>query len=286
MAKKFKINEKNANIITKLLNISINGKTTISGANSEKLSQNLKEKFLPLTNREKYLINNILSIGDLTVENIMLPRSHIVGIPSNSKFIDVIRIISGSVHSNYPVYADSMDNIVGVISIKDVFCALASKRKPTLKSLLNDSLVVSPSIRILDLLLEMHLKQRTLALVVDEFGGVDGLITINNLIAEIVGDSKDNAIIGSLAIQRKENGNLIVDGSLEIENFVSEFGEFLTKDELADKILTISGLIVNIVGRVPDNGEIVKHSSGIEFIIIDRSPKRVLKAEVRGLKDS
>jgi magnesium and cobalt transporter len=151
-----------------------------------------------------------------------------------------------------------------------------------LKAITRRMLFVSPTMRILDLLLQMRLARVHMALVVDEFGGVDGLVTIEDVVEEIVGDIQDEHDVDDIDIIERPDGSLIADARTEIEDFEERVGPVLTEEE-RDDIDTLGGLIFNLAGRVPSRGEVVRHSSGIEFEVIDADPRRVKRLRLRHL---
>ncbi|GIS12343.1 MAG: hypothetical protein CM15mP115_14940 [Alphaproteobacteria bacterium] len=140
---------------------------------------------------EGTLLRNILGLRDLNASDVMIPRADIVSVGMSESFSEIIAQMTAANHSRLPVRRDTLDDIAGIIHIKDVFAHLHAGRAPDVSTLLRPALFVAPTIRLLDLLHEMRLRRRHLALVVDEFGGVDGLITIEDLVEEIVGEIED-----------------------------------------------------------------------------------------------
>jgi magnesium and cobalt transporter len=160
---------------------------------------------------------------------------------------------------------------------------LRNGKTPAVQSLLRPALFVSPTIRLLDLLNEMRLRRRHLALVVDEFGGVDGLITIEDLVEEIVGEIEDeHDITAQPRFDRKPDGTAIADARLEIERLEAITGSLLSEDE-RDEVDTIGGLVFSLAGRVPGHGEVVRHKRGIQFEILEGDPRRITLLKIRGL---
>jgi CBS domain containing-hemolysin-like protein len=182
-----------------------------------------------------------------------------------------------------PVYRNTLDDVVGIIHIKDLFAHLRNGHTPEVESLLRPALFISPTIRLLDLLHEMRLRRRHLALVVDEFGGVDGLITIEDLVEEIVGeieDEHDNT--AQLRFEQKDDGTAIADARLEVEVLEAITGTLLDDDE-RDEVDTLGGLVCALAGRVPGRGEVVRHRGGLQFEILEGDPRRVTLLKLRGL---
>ena len=157
---------------------------------TELLQESLDDK-TSFDSHEGTLLQNFLGLRDITAADVMIPRADIVSVALADGFDDIIQQMSDANHSRVPVYRNTLDDVVGIIHIKDLFAHLRNGHTPKVESLLRPALFISPTIRLLDLLHEMRLRRRHLALVVDEFGGVDGLITIEDLVEEIVGEIED-----------------------------------------------------------------------------------------------
>jgi CBS domain containing-hemolysin-like protein len=189
-----------------------------------------------------------------------------------------------SAHSRLPVYRETLDDVLGMIHIKDVFANIASGRAQPIRELLRKVLFVSPAMHAMDLLLEMRAGRIHMALVVDEFGGIDGLVTIEDLVEQIVGEIEDehDEAEGPRLIDRPD-GNLLADARATVEELEARVGPVLSAEERAD-VDTIGGLVVSLIGRVPARGEIVRHPSGLEFEVVEADARRVKRVRVRGAK--
>lgn len=231
---------------------------------------------------ERLLIANVLRMRDVTVADVMVPRAEIVAVDVSMPREEMARFLTREAHSRVPVYRDTLDDVIGMIHIKDILACYASNAPFDINSLLRKVLFVSPTMRILDLLLQMRLARVHMALVVDEFGGIDGLVTIEDAVEEIVGDIQDEHDVEEIDMIERPDGSLIADARTEIEDFEVRVGPVL-KDEEREAVDTLAGLVVELAGRVPSRGEIVRHSSGIEFEVIDADPRRVKRLRVRRL---
>ena len=232
---------------------------------------------------EGALLQNFLSLRDLTAVDVMIPRADIFAVSLKDTFDDIIQQIRTANHSRVPVYRTTLDDAVGIIHIKDLFAHLPAGNTPPIDQLLRPALFISPAIRLLDLLHEMRLRRRHLALVVDEFGGVDGLITIEDLVEQIVGEIEDeHDKITTPRFEIKDDGTAIVDARLEVEDLEAVVGELLDDDE-HDEVDTVGGLVFALAGRVPSRGEVVRHRMGIQFEILDGDPRRITLLKIRGL---
>ena len=233
---------------------------------------------------ERKLISNILQLRDLPVAKVMVPRADIVAIDMASPREDLVKLLAEKPHSRIPVYKGDLDNIIGFVHIKDLVANIADGHPFELKDIMRDVLVVSPSMRVMDLLLQLRQSKVHIAFVVDEFGGIDGLITISDLIEAIVGEIDDeyDFDIDPQLIERPD-GTAIADARYPIKTFEAKYGNVFAEDEENDKVDTLGGLITTIAGHVPSRGEIIRHSSGIEFEVLDADPRRVTRVRVRHL---
>lgn len=232
---------------------------------------------------EGALLKNILGLRDLNASDVMIPRADIVSVGMAESFSEIIRQMSEANHSRLPVRRDTLDDIAGFIHIKDIFAHMRTGETPAVESLLRPALFVAPTIRLLDLLQEMRLRRRHLALVVDEFGGVDGLITIEDLVEEIVGeieDEHDQTVLPRFEVN--DDGTAIAEARLEIEALEILAGPLLDDGD-RDEIDTLGGLVCALAGRVPGRSEVVRHPSGLQFEILEGDPRRVTLVKIRGM---
>ena len=235
---------------------------------------------------ENELLKNLAGLRGITASDVMVPRINIVSVGMSDDFNEIVRQLIVANHSRVPVRNESLDDIVGIIHIKDVLAHLYSKEKKDIKSLLKEPIFVSPSISLLDLLHEMRIKRRHLALVVDEYGGIDGLVTIEDLVEELVGEIEDeHDSFTECRLDKMPDGSLIVEARIAID-LLEDFLISITQQDLNEEIDTLGGFIISISGRVPVIGEVVRHSSsGLEFEILDADPRRIVLVRIRGLND-
>ncbi len=232
---------------------------------------------------EEALLRNILGLQDLNASDVMIPRADIVSVSMAESFSEIIAQMTAANHSRLPVRRETLDDIAGIIHIKDVFAHLHAGKAPDIGTLLRPALFVAPTIRLLDLLHEMRLRRRHLALVVDEFGGVDGLITIEDLVEEIVGeieDEHDQTVQPQMTFN--EDGTILAEARLEVKELETLTGRLLEEDE-RDEIDTLGGLVCAVAGRVPGRGEVVRHPSGLQFEVIEGDPRRLSLLKIRGV---
>jgi CBS domain containing-hemolysin-like protein len=231
---------------------------------------------------ERALLGNVLRLRGITAYDVMVPRADIMAIPESHTLNETIALIQTEGHSRYPIYRDGLDDIVGMVHIKDVFAAIGKEADFSLAAILRRPLFVVPSIPVLDLLLQMRQARVHMALVVDEYGGIDGLITIEDLVETIVGDiSDEHDEIKAQQITERPDGALDLDARTPIAAFEEKLGTILTDEERAADIDTVGGLVFTLAGRVPARGELVSHPSGLEFRILEADPRRIRRLRVR-----
>ena len=248
----------------------------------EELIEQHEEREDPIDARERQLIERILNVGGVTVDDIMVPRADIIAVECDTTLDQVIDLMAKDAHSRLPVYRDSLDQVVGMVHIKDVLTNAARKTNITLPKLVRPVMFVAPSMRVLDLLLQMRITRTHMAMVVDEYGGVDGLLTIEDTVEQIVGeidDEHDN--IEGPRLEPSTNGTFVADARLPIEEFESHVGSIRTEEERDSDIDTLGGLVFTLAGRVPMRGEVVRHdASGLEFEVIDADPRRIRRLRI------
>jgi len=231
--------------------------------------------------QERALLANILKLHGLTVADVMVPRADIVAVEHTLSLDELVKVMNKEAHSRLPVYRETLDDVTGMVHIKDVLAWWGRPAEFQIEKIARPVLFIAPSMRVLDLLLRMRATRRHLALVVDEFGGIDGLLTIEDLVEEIVGEIEDEHDEDEgPTISEGPGGILIADARLPLEAFEDKLGPVLGEEERSE-IDTLGGLVFALAGRVPARGEVVKHPSGLEFEIIDADPRRIKRLRVR-----
>ncbi len=238
-----------------------------------------------LSAQEQELLNNILYLKDKRCGQIMVPRADIIAFPKDGTAEDLCQLMVEKGHSRIPVYGESLDDIVGMVHIIDVAKALLKGNRRIKVGSLDLRLIkfVSPSMHVLDLLNEMQKNKMHIALVVDEYGGIDGLVTIEDLLEEIVGDIEDEYDVGDEPeIFIQGNHVIIAAGHAELDDIYEKTGVQLS-DNLEDgenEIDTIGGLICAIIERVPQRGEVIAAKNGINFRILDVDSRRIKRVMI------
>ena len=224
----------------------------------------------------------------ITVGDVMTPRADITAVELSIPFEALVATFAESEHSRLPVYKDTLDDPVGVAHLKDVFRLMAdpnggaAAEEPVLARLKRPTLYVPPSMRAADLLVRMQASRIHMAMVIDEFGGVDGIVTLEDVIEAVVGeidDEHDEA--AATQIVARAGGVFEADGRAPLEVLEAALGQPLSDPELEEDIETAAGLVTALAGRVPQRGEVISHPSGLEFEITDADPRRVKRLRIR-----
>jgi hemolysin (HlyC) family protein len=236
----------------------------------------------PLSGHERVLIGNILKVHDQTAADVMVPRVDIVALDAETPFPDVVKFMVEQGHSRIPVYQETLDDVIGFIHVKDVLGPVAERRETRLAPILRKVLFVAPSVPILDLLVQMRQARTHIAMVVDEFGGIDGLVTIEDVIEEIVGEIEDeHDVANGPSLVERTDGSLIADARTPIELLEEHRGARLRPVGDQEEVDTLGGLVSSLAGRVPKRGEVIVHPAGIEFEVLDADPRHIKRLRVR-----
>ena len=236
----------------------------------------------PLSAQERVLIGNILKVHDRTAADAMVPRVDIVALDVETSFYEVVKLMVEQGHSRVPVYRETLDNVIGFVHAKDLLGPAAERREIKLPLILRKVLFVAPSVPILDLLVQMRQARTHIAMVADEFGGIDGLVTIEDLIEEIVGEIEDeHDVADGPRLAERADGTLIADARTPIEVLEEHQGIRLRPSGEQEEVDTLGGLVSSLAGRVPTRGEVIPHPSGIEFEVLDADPRKIKRLRVR-----
>jgi magnesium and cobalt transporter len=253
----------------------------------EMIDEPAADELNPITAQERVLIGNILKVHGRNAADVMVPRGDITAIAAEMPFSEIVKYMVEQGHSRMPVYRDTLDDVIGFIHVKDVLAPVADRRPVKLARLLRKVLFVAPSVPILDLLVQMRQAHTHIAMVIDEFGGIDGLVTIEDLIEEIVGEIEDEHDIADAPVLiERPDGSVIADARIPIAEFEEQQGVVLRPPDGPEEVETLGGLLFTLAGRVPRRGEVIAHPDGFEFEVLDADPRRVKRLRVRGLPAS
>jgi len=236
------------------------------------------------------IVDQAEAFKSMRVADVMTPRADIIAVEMDATFADLLAQFVEAEHSRMPIYRDSLDDPVGVVHVKDVFklVAVATKRpaddEAVLKKLKRPFLAVPPSMPATALLTKMQASRTHMAMVIDEFGGVDGLVTLEDLIEAVVGEIDDEHDETARALILAKPGGLFeAEGRAPLEDLEEALGQSLALDDLEEDIDTVGGLVGALAGRVPQRGEVIGHDAGYEFEVLDADPRRVKRVRVRKL---
>ena len=271
------------NMIGSLINFLFNKKKRSSDIESAKGEVISLGKRAGLGFAERVMLNNVLGFSSTEVSEAMVPRANIVAVSQNSDFKDCLSSFSKAAHSRLPVYNGNLDNIVGMVHVKDILSFWFDVDKFSLDKIIRKVIISAPSTPISELFQEMRRTKVHLSIVVDEHGGTDGLITIEDMVEEITGEIEDEHDVESDPLKDKyEDGSLIVDARVLIEELEKYYNCKLLDKSLDIEIDTLGGLIFHEIGRVPREGELIKHFSGLMFNIVEADMRRIKKVNIIG----
>lgn len=239
-------------------------------------------------------LQNVTQFESLRVDDVMVPRADVVAVEASATLSEVVEIFASRAHSRLPVFRESLDEPIGVVHIKDVVKHLAPALtqaddigdKRVLGEILRPVLFVPPSMSAADLLLRMQGRRIHMAIVVDEYGGTDGLVTLEDLVEEIIGDIEDEHSNGSDWVIRSRGAHVWeADARAAIEDLEERCGRQLELQDSTEEVDTLGGLVFTLAGRVPERGEVIKHPAGLEFEVADADARRVRRLIVRVTED-
>jgi hemolysin (HlyC) family protein len=276
--------------LLKRLLLRLRGESPSSAAFRESLEEVIEEserKVAALSQQERVMLANLLAFGELKVSDVMVPRARIIAADQDMPMAELVAQFREAKHSRLPVYRENLDDPTGLVHVKDVLALLEPDGKggyhllpSSIAQIRRPILFAPPSMRALDLLLKMQATHTHLALVIDEYGGTDGLVSIEDIIEEIVGDIADEHDEEAPALKR-DGDSFIADARLELEDFKTQTGIDLAIPEASEEVSSIGGLVTWLLGRMPQRGEIVAHPAGYEFEVLEADPRRVKRLRVR-----
>ena len=241
------------------------------------------DKERSFTQEEENMLQNVIGFGTSRVEDCMVPRADIIGVDKDAKIKDVLKLFSDSNHSRIPVYRETLDDPIGMLHMKDLISVFTDDNfnEIKLENFLREILFVPPSMKSRDLLVRMQTSRIHMALVIDEYGGTDGLVTIEDLIEEIIGEIEDELFEEDLDRIKIFENHIDTYARTSIEEINNLIGKSLFTEDIDEEINTIGGLVVVLAGRVPQRGELIKHPLGFEIEITDADSRKIKKVRLR-----
>jgi CBS domain containing-hemolysin-like protein len=233
-----------------------------------------------LSPTERQMLRNLLHFGEQTAGEIAVTRGDIMAVPSTISFDDLVSAFVDAGHSRLPVYGESLDEVIGMVHIKDVFIAnFDPSKERALSGLMREPLFIPESMGVIELLARMRSQRVHLAIVVDEFGGTEGLVTIEDVVEEIVGeieDEHDEAERGLLTML--DDGLWEADARVELEELGETVDARLSSED--DEVDTLGGLVFLLAGHIPAKGECVTHPSGWKLEAVESDPRRIIRVRL------
>lgn len=260
---------------------------TLKEALEEVIKEHESEGENQLSSEEKDILRNMLSVGDVTVSDVMVPRSDIIAVEMGIPLEDLKKVFLEQRHTRMPVYAENLDHVRGFIHLKDLVAAIAGDEAYSIEKVLRKLMFVAPSMKVVDLLVQMRLSGEHIAIVVDEYGGTDGLVSLEDLFEEIVGDIQDEHDEGNIHPDMTQVSARVyeMDGRTYIDAVVEQLGRAFISDEMREQVDTFGGLVLLLLGRVPARGEVVEIEGLGRVEVLDVDPRRVRKLRLT-LNDS
>ena len=230
---------------------------------------------------ERALLLNLVKFGDLRVGDVMIPRADIIGLDVRSTIDVVIDVFQREFHSRIPIYREGLDHVIGMVHIKDLLKYWGKSDDFRLDDIVREVMFVPPSMPVADLLLNMRTRRVHMALVIDEYGGTDGLVTIEDLVEAIVGDIEDEHDDDEIdLIVEISEGVLEVDGRADSIAVEAKLHVDLLPAELDEEVETIAGVVASLAGRVPQRGEVISHPHGLEFEVLQADARRIKRLRI------
>ena len=244
----------------------------------------------PISDSARDLVDHAQAFQRIRVEDVMTPRADVIALDVTTPLDETLRRFAESEHSRMPIYREALDDPLGVVHIKDLVKLLIPgadlPAEPVLEHLRREALYVPASMRAADLLVRMQTTRIHMALVIDEFGGTDGLVTLEDLLEAVVGEIDDEHDVEGEPDLVTRPGGWEADARTPLEKLELAVGHALSPEDQEEEIDTVGGLVATVAGRVPRRGEVIAHPAGLEFEVIDADPRRIKRVRVRRLERS
>lgn len=246
----------------------------------EDVLEDIDEGEVDASDEERSILSNMVNFATLKVSDVMVPRSDIAAFDIEVSLEKIRSNLLENKYSRFPVYEESLDTIAGYIHTKDVVMFLGQDTPAyNIRSLLRPIIFAAPSMRVMDLLVQMRQSSCHIAVVVDEYGGIDGLVTMEDVCEELVGDIQDEHHVEEYHLNHINDHIIEADARIPVEE-LSAAMQMSLLDANDDDVDTISGLIISVLGRIPARGEVVMLSAGIKAEILNADPRRIHKVRI------
>lgn len=239
----------------------------------------------PLTiDAKKEIASHMVEVYNLDANDVAVPRADIIAIEITASVNEIIKTLADHPHSYYPVYRTTLDNLIGFFAARDLIKNIRHIDTFVLREHVREAMVVSPSTSVLDVLHRMRSRGQRIALIADEYGGVDGIITAEDIVEKVIGRLEENErdFYDSL-FQENEDGSVLVGARVTLEEFEERYGQLFTVDIKEEDIDTLGGLVFFLAGHIPARNEIIKHPNGIEFQVVDCNARFIKTLMIRNI---
>lgn len=245
----------------------------------EALTQ-LKARAKKLSGEERNILTNFIKFGDKEVKDVMIHRTDVSALDIKSSMNEISKAIAEQTHTRTPIYRENLDNIVGFVHVKDLFQVVVAGKKTAIKDIMRQHLITTPSTKLIDLLVIMRRRRTHIAIVVDEYGSTEGIITIEDVVEEIVGEMEDEHDDNSSNpdFNVVEDNVIISHARVEISEIAKALGHDLKSDD--EEVDTIGGLVMMRSGHVPKRGDIVNLADNIIAEVLDSNPRTIKKLKI------
>ncbi len=230
------------------------------------------------------IASHMVEVSNLDASDIAVPRADIIAIEVTASIAEITKILSDHPHSYYPVFRTTLDNLIGFFAARDLIKNVENMDTFVLREHVREAMVVAPSTSVLDVLHKMRLRGQRIALIADEYGGVDGIITAEDIVEKVIGRLEENEReIADNILKENEDGSVLISARVTLEEFESRFGQLFSPTLKDEDIDTLGGLIFFLAGHIPARNEIVKHPSGVEFQVVDCNVRFIKTLMVRNI---
>lgn len=252
---------------------------SLKDALEEVIKEHESEGAGELSSEEKDILRNMLAVGEVTVSDVMVPRSDIIAVEKAIPLGELKKVFLEQRHTRMPVYEDNLDHIRGFIHLKDLVAAIVGDEPYSIEKVLRKLTFVAPSMKVVDLLVQMRLSGEHIAIVVDEYGGTDGLVSLEDLFEEIVGDIQDEHDERNIHPEMVQVSARVyeMDGRTFIDSVAEQLGKSFISEEMREQVDTFGGLVLLLLGRVPARGEVVEIEELGRVEVLDVDPRRIRK---------
>lgn len=233
---------------------------------------------------KKQIVSHMVEVYNLTASDIAVPRADIIAIEVSAKAEEIVEVLTQHPHSYYPVYKTSLDNLIGFFAARDLIKNVKDVQTFVLREYVRDAMVVSPSTSVLDVLHKMRLLGQRIALIADEYGGVNGIITAEDIVEKVIGrmEESEREEFDNI-LQENDDKSIFASARVTVEEFEDRYGEIFSPSIKDEDIETLGGLVFFLAGHIPTRNEIIQHPNGVEFQVLDCNARYIKTMMIRNV---